>query len=93
MILMNKTTVPADIEEYRKLNDEFNDITQWKIMTKMDEIQNNRRQKEERERLKRSMLEDQSKTGTKAIQQVVAAQGPFGGTRSRENESAIMAFD
>jgi hypothetical protein len=73
MILMNKTTVPADIEEYRKLNDEFNDITQWKIMTKMDEIQNNRRQKEERERLKRSMLEDQSKTGTKAIQQVVAA--------------------
>jgi hypothetical protein len=56
MILMNKTTVPEDIEDYRKLNDEFNDVTQWKVMTKMDEIQNNRRQKDERERLKRTML-------------------------------------
>jgi hypothetical protein len=38
------------------------------------------------------MLEDSGKGGTKAIQQVVAGQGPFGG-RSRENESAISAFD
>ena len=37
------------------------------------------------------MLEAESKSGTKAIQAAVAAKGPFGQTR--ENESAMMAFD
>jgi len=47
---MNKAMIPNDLEEYRKLNGEFNEMTKWKIMTKIDEIAHNRRKKLERDR-------------------------------------------
>jgi len=52
MILMNKSTIPVELDEFKKLNTEFNDVTQWKIMTKMDDIALNRKKKAERDRMK-----------------------------------------
>ena len=53
---MNKAMIPNELEEYRKLVGEFNEVTQWKIMTKIDEIAHNRRKKLERDRQKQIML-------------------------------------
>jgi len=52
MILMNKSTIPAELDEFKLLNSEFNDVTQWKIMTKMDDIALNRKKKAERDRMR-----------------------------------------
>lgn len=92
MILMNKSTIPADINEFKKLNSEFNDVTQWKIMTKMDEIALNRKKKAERDRMKQLKLDKERLTGTKAIAETVRNESSFGAP-SRENESAMQAFD
>jgi len=70
MILMNKAMIPNELEEYRKLVGEFNEVTQWKIMTKIDEIAHNRRKKLERDRQKQIML-SKAESSIKGIQQAV----------------------
>ena len=50
--MMHKSTIPSDLDEWKALNSEFNDVTQWKIMTKMDDIALNRKKKLERDRVK-----------------------------------------
>ena len=88
MILMNKSTIPAELQEYQQLIQEFNEVTQWKIMTKMDDIALNRRKKAERDRIKQQKMEKESLTGVQGIQATIRGQSAFG-QMSRENESAI----
>lgn len=92
MILMNKSTIPAELDEFKLLNSEFNDVTQWKIMTKMDDIALNRKKKAERDRMRQLKLEKEQLSGTKAIAASVRQESSFG-SQSRENESAMQAFD
>ena len=85
---MNKEMIPTELEDYRKLVVEFNDVTQWKIMTKIDEIANNRRKKVERDRQKQLVLIKEG-SGINGIQKAIQDQSAFG-NMSRDNESAMV---
>lgn len=93
MILMNKSTIPVELDEFKKLNSEFNDVTQWKIMTKMDDIALNRKKKAERDRMKQMKMEQEKLSGTKAIAHAIREESHFASAQNRENESAMQAFD
>lgn len=42
MVLLSKNMIPTDRLEQKALLAEFNDIFNWKVMTKMDEIEKHR---------------------------------------------------
>ena len=67
MILMNKGMIPTELVDYQALIDEFNEVTSWKTMTKMDDIALNRRKKAERDRLKQMKLEAEQIGGTAVL--------------------------
>jgi hypothetical protein len=38
MIILSNNTIPLDVDEYQKILVQYSEEMNWKIMTKMDEI-------------------------------------------------------
>lgn len=57
MILMSKNPLPLDRVKMKALTAEFNETFNWKVMTKMDEIERQRQLAATQDSLKRAKLE------------------------------------